>query len=379
MGPLTGIRVADSTRVVAGPYCTMLLGDLGAEVIKIEQPGKGDDTRTWGPPFVAGESTYFLSLNRNKRSVCLDLQSAEGLAHARALILQSDILVENFRPGTMDRLGLGYATLRVEQLRLIYCAISGYGQTGPYRDRAGYDVVVQALGGLMGITGTPDGPPVKTGVALVDMATALYASSGILAALYHRERTGEGQRIDISLLSTELATLINVASAYLIAGETPARQGTAHPSIVPYQVFQAADGYLMVGALNDRMFGQLSNALGYPEWTTDPRFATNPDRVRYRETLVGLIEAILRADTAQAWEQRLQAAGVAVAPVNDLPQVFADPQVLHSGQVTAVAHPSAGEVKLVGPALILSETPAAVRLPPPMLGQHTEEVLRGLG
>ncbi len=379
MGPLTGIRVADFTRVVAGPYCTMLLGDLGAEVIKIEQPGKGDDTRTWGPPFVAGESTYFLSLNRNKRSVCLDLQSAEGLAHARALILQSDILVENFRPGTMDRLGLGYATLRVEQLRLIYCAISGYGQTGPYRDRAGYDVVVQALGGLMGITGTPDGPPVKTGVALVDMATALYASSGILAALYHRERTGEGQRIDISLLSTELATLINVASAYLIAGETPARQGTAHPSIVPYQVFQAADGYLMVGALNDRMFGQLSNALGYPEWTTDPRFATNPDRVRYRETLVGLIEAILRADTAQAWEQRLQAAGVAVAPVNDLPQVFADPQVLHSGQVTAVAHPSAGEVKLVGPALILSETPAAVRLPPPMLGQHTEEVLRGLG
>jgi crotonobetainyl-CoA:carnitine CoA-transferase CaiB-like acyl-CoA transferase len=375
---LSGIRVVDFTRVVAGPYCTMLLGDLGAEVIKIEQPGKGDDTRGWGPPFVAGESTYFLCLNRNKKSVCLDLQSPQGREAAVRLIRRGDVVVENFRTGAMERLGLGYETLRAERPGLIYCAISGFGRTGPYRERAGYDVAVQALGGLMGITGTPEGPPVKTGVALVDLATGLYAYSSILAALYHRGCTGEGQRIDVSLLSAELATLINAASQYLIGGALPTRQGTAHESIVPYQVFEAADGYVFVGAANDKLFARLAAAVGHPEWADDPRFRVNVERVRNRGTLVPLIESALRTHSVAHWEQRLQEAGVAVAPVNDMARVFADPQVVHSGQVVSVPHPTAGDVRLVGPAVAFSNTPAEVRLPPPLLGQHTDEVLRDI-
>lgn len=377
-GALTGIRVADFTRVVAGPYATMLLGDLGAEIIKVEQPGTGDDTRTWGPPFAAGESTYFLAVNRNKRSVCLDLHDPADLATARRLIATSDVLIENFRPGLMDRLGLGYDTLRAEQPGLIYCAISGYGQDGPYRDRAGYDVNVQALGGLMGITGTPDGPPVKTGVALVDVATGLYAFSAILAALYHRTRTGAGQRLDVSLLSTQLATLINAASGYLVAGVLPQRQGTAHSSIVPYQVFATSDGYLMVAAGNDKLFSRLCAVLGHPEWAGDPRFATNADRVLHRAPLLALIAAVLQTATTAHWEQQLEVAGVAVAPVNTLAQVFADPQVVHSGQVITVDHPTVGDLPLVGPAVTYSATPARVALPPPLLGQHTAAIQRAL-
>ena len=377
-GALTGIRVADFTRVVAGPYATMLLGDLGAEIIKVEQPGTGDDTRTWGPPFAGGESTYFLAVNRNKQSICLDLHDPADLATAQRLIATSDVLIENFRPGFMDRLGLGYDTLRATQPGLIYCAISGYGQTGPYRDRAGYDVNVQALGGLMGITGTPDGPPVKTGVALVDVATGLYAFSAILAALYHRERTGAGQRLDVSLLSTQLATLINAASGYLVAGALPQRQGTAHSSIVPYQVFATADGYLMVAAGNDKLFARLCAVLGHPAWATDPRFATNADRVQHRESLLALIAAVLQTSTTAHWEQALEAAGVAVAPVNTLAQVFADPQVVHSGQVVTIDHPTVGDLPLVGPAVTYSATPAGVVLPPPLLGQHTAAIRRTL-
>ncbi|HEX5414363.1 MAG TPA: CoA transferase [Chloroflexota bacterium] len=378
MGSLSGIRVVDFSRVVTGPYCTMLLGDLGAEVIKVEQPGKGDDTRAWGPPFVNGESTYFLCLNRNKKSICLDLQTPEGHAHARELIRRSDILVENFRPGTMDRLGLGYEALRAEQPGLIYCAISGFGQSGPYRNRAGYDVAIQALGGLMGITGTPEGPPVKTGVALVDLSAGLHACSGSLAALYHRQRTGEGQRVDVSLLGAELASLINVASAYLVAGEVPVRQGTAHASIVPYQVFAASDGYLMVGAANDKLFGSLCHALGHPEWADDPRFRTNVDRVQNRELLLPLVEAALRTDTVTHWNTKLEAAGVAVAPVNDLAQVFADPQVVHTGQVFDMPHPTVGAFPMVGSPIGLSVTPVDAGRPPPLLGEHTEEILAWL-
>ncbi len=375
MGALTGVRILDFTRVVAGPYCTMLLGDLGADVIKIEQPGRGDDTRTWGPPFVAGESAYFLSINRNKRSVCLDLQSPEGLAQARALAAGSDVVVENFRPGVMDRLGLGYEALHVLQPRLIYCAISAFGQDGPSRDRPGYDVIVQALGGLMGITGTPQGEPVKTGVALTDLAAGLYACSGILAALYHRERTGEGQRIDVSLLSTQLATLVNVASAYLLAGEVPVPQGSGVATIVPYQAFKAADGYIIIGAANDRLFANLCQTLGHPEWITDPRFRTNADRVVHRQLLVDLIAEILLTDTVASWEQRLVAGQIAVAPVNDMAQVFRDPQVVHSQQVVHIPHPTVGDLPQVGPAVTYSRTPAEVRLPPPLLGEHTEAVL----
>ncbi|MGE5334475.1 MAG: CaiB/BaiF CoA transferase family protein [Nitrososphaerota archaeon] len=378
MGILTGIRVADFTRVVSGPFATMLLGDLGADVFKIERPGTGDDTRGWGPPFVGGESTYFISVNRNKKSVVLDLQTDEARALARKLSLSCDIVVENFRPGYMDRVGLGYEALRVERPDIIYCSISGFGQTGPYRDRAAYDVPVQALGGLMSITGEPDRPPVKTGVALVDVIAAQHAFSGILAALYHRERTGEGQRIDVSLLSAELAALINVASAYLVAGEIPVRHGTAHASIVPYQVFNASDGYIMVGAANDKLFAAFCAAAGRSEWAADPRFQTNADRVRNRDTLLPLIDDILRTDTVANWVERLQQVGVAVAPVNDVAQAFADPQVVHSGQVVTIAHPTAGDVRLVGPAASYSQTPAEVRLPPPLLGEHTAEVLAAL-
>ena len=375
MGILTGIRVADFTRVVSGPFATMLLGDLGAEVFKVERPGVGDDTRGWGPPFVGGETTYFFSVNRNKKSVVLDLQSEEGRALARTLCLRCDVVVENFRHGYMDRIGLGYDALRAERPDLIYCSISGFGQTGPYRDRAGYDVPIQAMGGLMSITGEPDRPPVKTGVALVDIIAAQYAFSGILAALFHRERTGEGQRVDVSLLSAELAALINVASAYLVAGEMPVRRGTAHAAIVPYQVFGASDGYVMLGAANDKLFAAFAAEVGRPEWATDPRFQTNVDRVRNRETLLPLIDEVLRTDTAASWVERLQRVGVAVAPVNDIAQAFSDPQVVHSGQVMTVTHPTAGAIPLVGPAALYSQTPAEVRLPPPLLGQHTAEVL----
>ncbi|HET9979150.1 MAG TPA: CoA transferase [Ktedonobacterales bacterium] len=378
MGILTGIRVADFTRVVSGPFATMLLGDLGAEVFKVERPGVGDDTRGWGPPFVAGESTYFFSVNRNKKSVVLDLQADEGRALARTLCLRCDVVVENFRPGYMERIGLGYDALRAEQPGLVYCSISGFGQTGPYRDRAAYDVPLQALGGLMSITGEPDRPPVKTGVALVDVIAAQYAFSGILAALFHRERTDEGQRVDVSLLSAELAALINVASAYLVAGETPVRRGTAHASIVPYQVFGASDGYVMVGAANDKLFAAFAAEAGQPEWAADPRFQTNADRVRNRETLLPLIDEVLRTDTAANWVERLQWVGVAVAPVNDIAQAFEDPQVVHSGQVTTIAHPTVGDLPLVGPAALYSQAPAEVRLPPPLLGQHTAEVVAWL-
>ncbi|HEX6541797.1 MAG TPA: CoA transferase [Ktedonobacterales bacterium] len=375
MGILTGIRVADFTRVVSGPFATMLLGDLGADVFKIERPGSGDDTRGWGPPFVGGESTYFFSVNRNKKSVVLDLQTLEGREQARKLCLSCDVVVENFRPGYMDRVGLGYEALRVERPDIIYCAISAFGQTGPYRERAGYDVPIQAMGGLMSITGEPDRPPVKTGVALVDVIAAQYAFSGILGALYHRERTGEGQRVDVSLLSAELSALINMASAYLVAGEVPVRRGNAHPSIVPYEVFAASDGYVMLAAANDKLFAAFCAEAGHPEWATDPRFATNAARVQHREALGPLVAEIMRSDTVANWVERLQRAGVAVAPVNDLAQAFADPQVVHSGLVARIPHPVAGDLPMVGPVALYSQTPAEVRLPPPLLGEHTDEVL----
>ncbi|MFL5626449.1 MAG: CaiB/BaiF CoA transferase family protein [Ktedonobacteraceae bacterium] len=377
MGALSGIRVVDFTRVVAGPYCTMLLGDIGAEVIKVEPP-QGDDTRSWGPPFVGGESAYFLAINRNKKSVCLDLRAEEDLERARQLVLKSDVVIENFRSGVMERFGLSYEDLRQHHPGLIYCTISGYGRTGPYKDRAGYDVIVSAMGGLMGITGMPGEPPVKTGVALTDIITGLYAFSSILAALYHRQRTGQGQRIDVSLLSAELASLINAASNYLVAGQIPTPQGSAHGSIVPYQAFRASDGYILIGAANDKLFYQLCQALDHPEWASDARFLTNADRVHNREQLLILIEDVLQTQTVAAWEPRLAAAGVAVAPINRMDQVFHDPQVVHSRQVVTVSHPTAGEVQMVGPAVTYSLTPAQVTTPPPGLGEHTTEVVKAL-
>jgi crotonobetainyl-CoA:carnitine CoA-transferase CaiB-like acyl-CoA transferase len=373
MGVLAGIRVVDFTRVVAGPYCSMLLGDLGAEVIKIEPPA-GDDTRSWGPPFVEGESAYFLGINRNKKSVCLDLRTPEDREVAHQLVGRSDVVIENFRSGIMERFGLGYEAWSERRPGLIYCSISGYGRSGPYKDRAGYDVIVSAMGGLMGITGTPEGAPVKTGVALTDVISGLNAFSAILAALYHRERTGQGQRLDVSLLSAELASLINAAGSYLIAGEVPTPQGSAHGSIVPYQAFRASDGYIVIGAANDKLFQKLCQALGHPEWASDERFLSNAARVRHREQLVALIEAALKGETVAAWELRLAQAGIAVAPVNRMDRVFRDPQVVHSQQVVTVTHPTVGQMRLVGPAVTYSLTPARVTAPPPLLGQHTEEV-----
>ena len=378
MGALSGIRVLDFTRVVAGPYCTMLLGDLGAEIVKVEHPIQGDDTRSWGPPFVEGESAYFLGINRNKKSICLDLHDTHDLERAYQLMRQSDVVIENFRSGIMERFGLGYETWCQSYPGLIYCAISGYGRTGLYKDRAGYDVMVSALGGLMSITGTPDGAPVKTGVALTDVITGLNAFSAILAALYHRERTGQGQRIDVSLLSAELAALINAASSYLIAGEIPEPQGSAHSSIVPYQAFRASNGYLMIGAANDKLFRRLCEALGHPEWATDERYLTNAKRVENREELIAQIETLIQTETVQVWENRLVAAGVAVAPVNRMDQVFDDPQVLSSQQVVTVTHPSVGDMKMVGPAVTYSLTPALVTAPPPRLGEHTDEIMQTL-
>lgn len=378
MGALSGIRVLDFTRVVAGPYCTMLLGDLGAEIIKVEQPGQGDDTRSWGPPFVEDESAYFLSVNRNKKSVCLDLSNEQDLQVAHRLMARSDVVIENFRSGIMERFGLGYEDWRERRSGLIYCSISGYGRTGPYKDRAGYDVIVSAMGGLMGITGSPDGAPVKTGVALTDVITGLNAFSGILAALYHREHTGQGQRVDVSLLSAELAALINGASNYLVSGQVLTPQGSAHGSIVPYQAFRAADGYIVIGAANDRLFQRLCQALDHPAWATDERFLTNATRVQNRDILIPLIEEVLKTQTVAYWEPRLAEAGVAVAPVNRMDQVFRDPQVVHSQQVVTITHPTAGDISLVGPAVTYSLTPAQVMTPPPRLGEHTEAVIEGL-
>lgn len=378
MGALSGIRVLDFTRVVAGPYCTMLLGDLGAEIVKVEQPGQGDDTRSWGPPFVEDESAYFLSVNRNKKSVCLDLSNEQDLQVAHRLMARSDVVIENFRSGIMERFGLGYEDWRERRSGLIYCSISGYGRTGPYKDRAGYDVIVSAMGGLMGITGSPDGAPVKTGVALTDVITGLNAFSGILAALYHREHTGQGQRVDVSLLSAELAALINGASNYLVSGQVLTPQGSAHGSIVPYQAFRAADGYIVIGAANDRLFQRLCQALDHPAWATDERFLTNATRVQNRDILIPLIEEVLKTQTVAYWEPRLAEAGVAVAPVNRMDQVFRDPQVVHSQQVVTITHPTAGDISLVGPAVTYSLTPAQVMTPPPRLGEHTEAVIEGL-
>jgi len=379
---LGGIRVVDFSRVVAGPYCTMLLGDLGADVVKIERPGVGDDCRSWGPPFVGGESAYFLGLNRNKRSLTLNLGDETGRALARRLIARADVVVESFRPGTMQEFGLGYEDLHRQHPGLVYCSISGFGSTGPYRDRAGYDVMVSALGGLMSITGTPGGPPVKVGVALVDVCTGLYAFSGILAALLVRATGGGGQLVEANLLATDLAVLINAASGYLAAGHVLTPQGSGHLSIVPYQAFRAADGYVMIGAGNDKLFLALCRELGLDRLAADPRFASNAGRASHRDELVALIEEAVATDTVDRWVARLAAAGVAAAPINAIDRVFADPHVVASGQVVTVDHATLGELKLVGPAVHLEATPAGVYSAPPALGQHTDEILTewlGLG
>ena len=375
---LEGIRVLDLSRIIAGPFCSQILGDMGADVIKVEQPGSGDETRTWGPPFANGEAVYFFCVNRNKRSVTINLKDPRGQGILRELVKRSDILLENFKPGTLTKLGLDYEMLRQENPRLIYCAISGFGRTGPYADRGGFDVIAQAVGGLMGITGDPDGPPVKVGVAMTDIATALYAHGAILAALYAREQTGVGQRIDTSLLETQIAALINIASSYLNGGELPKKWGTAHTNIVPYQAFRTKDGYLILGGATDRLWIRLCEALELPALAHDPEYATNEQRVRYRAQIVRLLEERLATKTRQEWEAILAPTGVPCGSINRMDEVFADPQVQHLGIVLEADHPQTGLIRMVRNPVTFSEMPVDLRHVPPRLGEHTEEVLREL-
>lgn len=375
-GALSDVLVLDLTRVLAGPYCTMLLGDFGADVIKIERPGRGDDTRHWGPPFTeSGLSAYYVCVNRNKRSVTLDLKSDAGRAVLRDLARRADILVENFKVGTMERLGLSYETLRADNPGLIYCAITGYGQTGPYRERPGYDTVIQAQGGIMSVTGPADGEPYKVGVAIVDITAGFNALASILAALHHRERTDMGQYVDIALFDAQLGWLANVASNYLVSGEPPQRYGNAHATIVPYQTIPTEDGHIMLAVGNDGQFAAMGDVIGRPDLANDVRFATNPARVEHRDELVPLLEARFRTRPTQVWIDELLAAGVPCGPVNDIPTALSDPQAQAREMVQQVEHPEAGTIPLVGPAPKMSATPAEIRRAPPLLGEHTEGVL----
>ncbi|OGQ82777.1 MAG: hypothetical protein A3F90_06940 [Deltaproteobacteria bacterium RIFCSPLOWO2_12_FULL_60_19] len=374
-GALDGIRVLDLTRALAGPYCTMFLGDMGAEIAKVEQPGVGDDSRGWGPPFIGQESAYFLAINRNKKSLAIDIKSDQGAELVRRLACKADVLIENFRPGTMDRLSLGEAELRTLNPRLIYASLSGFGSDGPMKDWPGYDLIIQAWGGFMSITGRPDGEPTKVAVAIIDIVAGLMLGKAITAALFARERTGVGQRIDSSLLEAEVACLIPYGSDYLASGKVPGRNGNAHPNIVPYQSFNTADGYMVVGAASEGNWQRLCKATQKSELADDPRFANNGQRVAHRQELIAILtDVFLQRDTA-SWIRLLSEAGIPCAPVQTIDQVFRDPQVLHRDMLLEIEHPAAGKVRMAGMPVKFSGTPASLRLPPPMLGQHSEEIL----
>jgi len=375
-GPLDGVRVLDLTRVVAGPYCSMFLGDLGAEVVKVEQPGAGDDTRGWGPPFAGGESAYYLCINRNKKSLALDLKSQRAVELLRELAKVADVIIENFRPGTMERLGLGEKELRQLNPRLIYASLTGFGADGPMSDWPGYDLIVQAWGGLMSITGTPDGEPVKVGVAIIDLVAGLMLGKAITAALFAREKIGVGQRIDTSLLEAEVASLINVGSNYLVGGKIPTRWGNAHPNIVPYQSFKTADGYLVIGVASEVIWKRFCQAIGRVELTDDARFANNSKRVENRAALIALLSEVFLQRNNETWFKSLTEAEVPCAPVQTVDQVFLAPQVLHRDMLLEVEHPTAGRVRMAGIPVKFSATPASVRLPPPLLGEHSGEILK---
>jgi formyl-CoA transferase len=376
---LDGIRVLDLSRALAGPFCSMMLGDMGAAVLKVEQPGVGDNARGWGPPFQGGESSYFLSVNRNKRSLALNLRDERGAEVLRRLVARSDVLIENFVPGTLDRLGFSYAACRAIKPDLIYCAISGFGQVGPERERAAYDQVLQGLSGIMSITGDVGGPPMRVGIAIADIMAGMFAAYAVQVALYHRERTGVGQLIDTSLLDGQLATLTYQAGRYFATGEAPRSSGNQHPTIVPYGVYRAADAYFNLAVGTEDLWRRFCAAIGVDELRADPRFATNRDRLAHRDELNALLEPLFAARTVAEIEALLNAASVPCGAVRDLHDVFSDPQVAALGLVQSLDHPTAGTINVVGPPYRLSATPPAVRLPPPLLGQHTDEVLRELG
>lgn len=393
MNSLSGIRILDLSRVLAGPWCTQTLADLGADVIKIERPGTGDDTRTWGPPFLKDtqgadtEAAYYLGTNRNKRSVTCDIAQPAGQALVRELAAHCDVFVENFKVGDMARYGLDYASLKAINPRLVYCSVTGFGQNGPYADRAGYDYAIQGMGGLMSVTGERDdlgGGPQKVGVAVADLMTGMYATVAILAALRHAEKTGEGQQVDMALLDTQVAMLANLGANYLVSGKAPGRAGNAHQNIVPYQVFEVApavDGskdHLILAVGNDSQYAKFCAVANIPELATNPLFAKNRDRVLNRGKLVPILEAVMKTRGKADWLAALEAAKVPCGAINSLAEVFADPQIEARGMVTEWHHPVKDDLKLVSSPMRLSATPVRTDLPPPLLGQHTDEVLREL-
>jgi len=376
-GPLDGITVIDLTRILAGPFATMLLADLGADVIKVEPP-LGDDSRAWGPPFAAGESAYYLGVNRNKRGVQLDLAREDDRAALRMLARDADVVIENFKSGTMDRWGLGYEqVLREENPGLVYCSITGYGRTGPAAHLAGYDPVIEAVSGLMSVTGHADGVPTKFGVALVDILTGHQAALGVLAALHRRGVDGLGQRVDVSLFETALSVLANQASSFLVSGRVPTRHGNAHPAIVPFEVFAARDGDVMVCAGNDRLFTKLCSLLGIAEVAGDARFATNPGRVEHREALTPILARAFASQDTAALVDRAEREGVPLGPVQTIDRALAQPQVAARDMLVELSHPTIGTLRQVGLPIKLDRTPATIRRPPPLLGQHNHEVLGG--
>ena len=379
MGPLSGITVLDFTRVLSGPYCTMALADLGARVIKLEHPGRGDDTRRWGPPFLGDESAYFLSVNRNKESIAIDFKSPGGREVVARLIAKADVVVENFRPGTLDGLGLDAATVRAERPELIYCSISGYGQTGPRRDEPGYDAVMQAEGGLMSITGAADGPPYRLGVAIVDIVSGMFAAQGVRAALVARGNTGQGQVVDIGMLDAAAALLTYQAGSYFATGAVPGRLGNRHPTIAPYETFATADGDLALAVGNDGLWQAFCRAAGLADLAGDARFATNALRLANYAALKPRLDAAFAARTRADWTARLQAEGVPCGAVRSLDEVFADPQTVAREMVTTVSHATLGQVRVTGVPVKLSETPGGIRTGPPTLGQHTAAILEELG
>ena len=375
MKPLDGLTVLDLTRVLSGPYCTMLLADMGARVIKIERPGRGDDTRAWGPPFVHGESSYFLSVNRNKQSVALDFKHPEGRALLDGLIARSDVLVENFSPGTLDAMGLGYAQLSAMHPRLIYCSITGFGATGPARDRPGYDAVIQAEGGLMSLTGPGDGEPYRLGVAIADISAGLFAAQGITLALLVRERTGKGQHVDVGMLDGVASMLTYQAGIYFTTGQTPTRMGNRHPSIAPYDTLPAADGTLVLAVGNDEQWRTFCDCTGLRALGDDQRYATNAARVRHYDVLRPVLADLLRTRTRQAWIDLLVPSGVPCASVRALDEVLTDPQLRAREMIATVEHPVAGALRVLGVPIKLSDTPGGVASAPPRLGEHTAAVL----
>lgn len=372
MSPLEGITILDLTRVLSGPYCTMLLADMGARVIKVEQPGKGDDTRAWGPPFLEGESAYFLSINRNKESLTLDFKHPEGQALLRRLIAQADVLVENFRPGTLTKLGFDYGTLAAQHPRLVYCSVSGFGQTGPRRHQPGYDAVIQAEAGLMSITGPPDGPPFRLGVAIADIVSGMFAAFGVSMALFARARTGRGQEVDIAMLDSVAALLTYQAGNYFASDTVPGRLGNRHPSIVPYETFAASDGDFVLAVGTDEQWRKFREVASLPD---DPRFATNRQRVMAYDLLRPFVAHALARQPRQFWIDRLTGAGVPCGSVRNLRELFADPQISARDMIARVEHSTIGTLRALGLPVKLSDTPGAVRTPPPRLGQHTDAVL----